>query len=138
MDASNCHCLAPYTNELMPHLILEVSDNVVCIGRNSMLRAVNRAVLDSGLFEESDIKSRAQLVTTYEIGCNEVRRGFLHASIEILSGRTDKQKRDLAQRVLAAILGGIDVSASGDVQVSVSVRELDKSTYSKAHLRAGG
>ncbi len=115
----------------MPHLNIEYTRNLRGFDPLQALARINRACLDSGLFSESDIKSRATAIDCFLVGIEEKERGFLHARIALLSGRSNLQRKELADVVLAALRSSITATIGSEIQVSVETVEIDHHSYAK-------
>ena len=114
----------------MPHLHLAYSANLP-IRPAAVLAQLNRALLDSGLFEEGDIKSRAQAHTDYLTGCADTHSAYAHVTVWLLSGRSEAARAALAQSVLAALdeaIAGVD----RPLQLTVDIQEMARSLYANA------
>lgn len=110
----------------MPHVIVEFSEHLAAAEQVApMLDAVHQAVLDTGLFEEEHIKTRAIPVRFYRTGSGTA--GFIHAQLRILSGRTGDQKRLLSNAVVAALR---DQGWAAQV-ITAEVVDMDRATYAK-------
>jgi len=118
----------------MPHLTLEYSDNIPQFNADRTLLQLNQALLDSGQFEEADIKSRALKLDTYLIGKANQGRGFVHIKIALLSGRTPQIKQALSASLLAALQQSRDWPTDMNIQLCVEVLEIDRASYSKATI----
>lgn len=118
----------------MPHLTLEYTDNIPQFQAGQMLGQLNKALLDSGQFEEADIKSRALKLDTYAIGNAKQGRGFIHIKIALLSGRTPQVKQALSASLLATLQQGAVWPTEMALQLSVEVLEIDRASYSKATI----
>ncbi|MBI2276508.1 MAG: 5-carboxymethyl-2-hydroxymuconate Delta-isomerase [Dechloromonas sp.] len=118
----------------MPHLTLEYTSNLARFDPARALAALNEAMFDSGLFGESDIKSRAIALTTFRTGVNAAPRAFVHVRIALLSGRTGEARKALAEAALAALQGEIDDQPGTEIQLSVETVDLDRPSYAKAVL----
>lgn len=116
----------------MPHLTLEYTRNLNDFDPARALSALNEAMFDSGLFGEADIKSRAIGLDCYQVGLRDVPRGFVHVNVAMLSGRSDEERKALADNLLAALLPLIAGQAVGEVQLSVETSDLHRPTYAKA------
>lgn len=116
----------------MPHLTLEYTQNLSGFDAGRALRAINQASLDSGLFGESDIKSRALPLDQYLTGIEPVPRAFVHVRIALLSGRSAHERKALADAVLAALLRAVDPPPGLEIQFSVETTDLDRPSYAKA------
>ena len=125
----------------MPHLTLEYTCNLTHFNPIDALTAINQAMFASGLFGESDIKSRAIKLDTFQIGVSATPRAFAHVRIALLAGRSNEQRKDLADAVLSALTaatqgdflrGGVDGKNGPEIQLSVETTDLDRASYAKA------
>ncbi|WP_428827640.1 5-carboxymethyl-2-hydroxymuconate Delta-isomerase [Azonexus sp. IMCC34842] len=116
----------------MPHLTLEYSRNLSNFNPMRALLALNTAMFDSGLFSEPDIKSRAIALETFLVGISPTPRGFAHVRIALLAGRSDEERKELADAVLASLGATIDRHNRAEIQLSVETTELDRASYAKA------
>lgn len=115
----------------MPHLTLEYTRNLADFDPVPVLAALNEAMFDSGLFGESDIKSRAYGVDCYQVGVRDMPRAFVHVRIALLAGRSDEERKALADSVLAALTPFAGAHPVGEVQLSVETTELHRPSYAK-------
>ncbi len=110
----------------MPHLIIEFSESLANEEQISlMLDAVHDAARDTGLFEESHIKTRLIPVKYYRLA--KPSETFIHAQLRIKAGRDNNQKKKLSEMVLTAIK---NQHWSANV-ITVEVIDMDTSSYSK-------
>ena len=116
----------------MPHLYVEYTDNLLKFPVEPVLLALNQALLNSGHFEEQDIKSRAIRLGAYRTGTSPAPRAFVHARLAILSGRSADTKLLLSTSLLRALQGVCEWSAALQVQLSVEVQDMDRASYAKA------
>jgi 5-carboxymethyl-2-hydroxymuconate isomerase len=117
----------------MPHLTLEYTDSLApTFHAASALLKLNQALLDSGHFEEPDIKNRALQLDTYRTGTSQDARAFVHAKLAILSGRSAETKLQLSQALLRTLQGLCQWPAGVQVQLSVEVQDIDRPSYAKA------
>ena len=120
----------------MPHLIVEYTDNLADMPQAPLLDALNAAVIASGqVHNETDLKSRLVRTEQYVIGTDPTAsRGFVHAELRLLAGRTPEVKRDLSDRI-AAVLREMTPQPEGMlVQLSVDIVDMDKAAYYKGAL----
>ncbi len=108
------HCIISYANEL------EAS---VC--PRKLVAIVHECAIESGLFNEKAVKTRAQGFSEYH-SSNEGQR-FIHVELRILSGRTQAQRQHLTETVLAG-LKRLNLSS---ISLTVEVCDMDKQTYAK-------
>jgi 5-carboxymethyl-2-hydroxymuconate isomerase len=120
----------------MPHLTIEITNNIE-LDQHRLLTNANAALLASGEFNEPDIKARCIVLHTFRQGTQERRDGFIHATLSILSGRTDEVKTALAETVRDVIAAEVKTDACGiGIQISVDVRDMQRAIYGKAVLPA--
>lgn len=120
----------------MPHLIVEFTDNLAGFAEQKILTALNAAVVASGqVVNETDLKSRTVRTTQFVVGTDATAsRGFVHAELRLLSGRTPEIKRDLSERI-AAVLRELTPQPEGMlVQLSVDIVDMDRNAYYKGAL----
>ncbi|TDO99454.1 5-carboxymethyl-2-hydroxymuconate Delta-isomerase [Marinomonas balearica] len=110
----------------MPHCIVEYSQNLAQeVSPDDWLEAVKRGCLDSGLFEESDIKLRAAAFKNYMTGGQE--DAFVHVVVKILDGRTQAQRAVLSESVLHQLT----LLQVKQISLTVEVVEMESASYSK-------
>lgn len=85
----------------------------------------------SGEFAEADIKSRAVALACVAVGTAEEPRGFVHARLAIMSGRSVAVKKVLSQSLLEA-LHSLCRAEGMRVQLCVEICDIDRETYAKA------
>ena len=118
----------------MPHLIIEYSANLTGFDPASTLAGCNGVLANSGEFAEADIKSRAVRHEHFAVGTAVAGRGFVHATLWLLSGRPEASKQALSRGLLAALEETFNKPEGLDVQLSVQVQDMDRGTYAKAFL----
>ncbi len=113
----------------MPHCIIEYSFDVADqVSICDLVEAVYRGALSSGLFNEYDIKTRAFACRHHQTGSTQ--DSFVHITVRLLSGRDDRQKADLSEKVLAHI----EPVLPGVVSVSVEICDMHRDSYRKRVL----
>ncbi len=117
----------------MPHITIEVSPELTDFDSHRALERVNRALADSGQFDDADIKSRVLRLREVRIGAAGAPQGFVHATLRLLAGRNQATRAVLSATLLEALVDSLPASADGprSVQVSVDVVEMDRSAYAK-------
>ena len=118
----------------MPHLTLEYSSNLQALKLSAVLRELNQALLASGQFQEADIKSRAVERDAFVVGVAAEERGFVHARIEILSGRTAEVKQGISRSIAEVLRLACAGHVRCPTQVTVSIIDIDRDSYSKILL----
>lgn len=110
----------------MPHFIVEYAAPLQAdIDPQTLVEDACGAGAQSGLFGPGDIKGRAHAVEHYLTA--GTRQPFVHVDVRLLPGRTDAQKKDLAQRVFDALAARVPAN----VTLSVEVNELHAASYTK-------
>lgn len=110
----------------MPHVILEYATELEqTVNIHTLVDAAFAATERSGLFETIDIKVRAQSFQAYTTGGTP--QLFVHAEIKLLSGRSEAQKKALAQGVLESL----KTTLPPTIAISVETNDLDRASYSK-------
>lgn len=115
----------------MPHLILHHTSNLDGFDADAALAAANRALVDSGHFEDVAIKSRALLLDHYRVGTADHGHGFVHVILQVMPGRTETVRAALGRDVhdaLVPCLPTLDLHC----QLCVEVVELQAPTYIKS------
>ena len=113
----------------MPHVIIEHSSEVAeQIAPDELVAAVHEATFASGLFPEYDIKTRAISYLHHQTG--QTRDGFVHVAVHLLDGRSDAQKSDLSEGILARI----EPLLPGVASVGVEIIDIHRASYRKRVL----
>ena len=116
----------------MPHLTLEYTNNLSNFDPMQTLAAINSAMLDSGLFNEPDIKSRAIALESFQIGIKATPRAFAHVRIAMLAGRSAEERQALADAVLVRLNAAVDGAEAIEIQLSVETLDIHRASYAKA------
>lgn len=116
----------------MPHLHLAYSANLA-VDADHLLVQLNRTLLDTGLFAEADIKSRAQAFEHYLVGRADTASAYAHITLWLLSGRSETTRSAVAQQLLAALQAAIGATTQ-PLQLTVDVQEINRAVYAKAML----
>lgn len=122
----------------MPHLTVQATPNVSIPHAESLLKALNQVLWDSGNFgKPEDIKARMLPVTTFLVGVedDEQAYGFVYVQLKLMAGRTIEVREALAQRLTDTIEHELAGAQSGraQLQVCVEVNEIS-AVYQKKIL----
>jgi len=113
----------------MPHCIIEYSSDVADqISIDELIEAIYQGALNSGLFSEYDIKTRAQAYRHHRTG--STRDSFVHVTVRLLSGRDDRHKAELSEKLLAQI----EPLLPDVVSVGVEICDMHGDSYRKRVL----
>ncbi len=109
----------------MPHCIIDYSQSLAPYA-DTLLSCVHQGALNSALFTEHDIKTRAIAYPYSQVGT--ANTPFVHVTVKLLSGRDTDQKKQLSQ----AILHSLQVCSLGACSLTVEVVDIDSASYAKA------
>jgi 5-carboxymethyl-2-hydroxymuconate isomerase len=114
----------------MPHLIIEYAQKLEeSLSITALVSAAQQAMDETGLFASHAIKTRALPFRDFIAGGAVEGSGgsFIHAEVRIFEGRTAEQREALS----AAVFNCLCRQAEEVPAISVEVREMEKSSYSK-------
>mgnify|MGYP000038246633 FL=1 len=112
----------------MPNLVLEYSNSVdERVNVQGLLEDLHQVALHCGLFDAPSVKSRALRCHHWLVGEEDDSVDFIHISFELLSGRTEEQKRELSR----ALMQTLQEQARHVRSLTVNIRDMDKSCFQK-------
>ncbi|BAC95788.1 5-carboxymethyl-2-hydroxymuconate isomerase [Vibrio vulnificus YJ016] len=113
---------------IMPNLVLEYSNSVEeRVNIPGLLEDLHHIAIKSGLFDAPSVKSRTLRCHHWLIGEEGDSVDFIHVSFDLLSGRTEEQKRELSRQLMAAL----QETASHVRSLTVNIRDMDKDSFQK-------
>ena len=120
----------------MPHLTIQMTPNVSIAHEESLLKALNQALWDSGHFgTPTDIKARIVPIETFLVGVedDEQAYGFIYAHLKLMTGRDMVIRNQLAGLLVTAIEQEIGAEQSGRaaLQICVEVEEISTVYHKK-------
>ena len=111
----------------MPHCIIEYSKGLSNdIDINQFMKILNDIIFSSNLFDKDSIKIRSMEYENYFLQIKY--QHFMHISLRILDGRTNKQKEDLAQKIQTGLSNEI---SELDISFTIEVCDIDRRSYQK-------
>jgi 5-carboxymethyl-2-hydroxymuconate isomerase len=114
----------------MPHFVIEYSRGIEeTVDLDALMTAAHEAGAESGVMKAEDIKVRAIAYEAFRFAGNI--QSFVHVTISLLEGRSDRQKEHLAvllRERLARSCPEID-------SISIDVRDMNAAAYKKRLLR---
>ena len=114
----------------MPHCVIEYSEDVADqVDINDLIAATHDGTMDSELFLEYDIKTRACPYQYHRTG--QTRDSFVHVTVHLLDGRSDEKKSMLSEKVLRRI----EAILPGVVSVGVEICDIHRHSYRKRVLQ---
>ncbi|MDN5562130.1 MAG: 5-carboxymethyl-2-hydroxymuconate Delta-isomerase [Psychrobacter sp.] len=120
----------------MPHLTIQMTPNVSIAHEESLLKALNKALWDSGHFgTPTDIKARIVPIETFLVGVedDEQAYGFIYAHLKLMTGRDMVIRNQLAGLLVTMIEQEIGAEQSGRaaLQICVEVEEISAVYHKK-------
>ena len=120
----------------MPHLTIQMTPNVSIAHEESFLKALNKALWDSGQFKlPAEIKTRIVPIETFLVGVedDEQTNGFIYAHLKIMTGRDMVVRNQLAELLTVAIENMLSEQQSGRaaLQICVEVEEISAVYHKK-------
>lgn len=120
----------------MPHLTIQMTPNVSIAHEESLLKALNKALWDSGHFgTPTDIKARIVPIETFLVGVedDEQAYGFIYAHLKLMTGRDMVIRNQLAGLLVTTIEQEIGAKQSGRaaLQICVEVEEISAVYHKK-------
>ncbi|WAA13426.1 5-carboxymethyl-2-hydroxymuconate Delta-isomerase [Fervidibacillus halotolerans] len=116
----------------MPHFILEYTDNIKEEANiPTLLKKVNTTLLTfSNIVPIGGLRSRAIELKDYVIADGTEDDAFIHATLKIGKGRTEKERKQIADAVFAVMKKHLqDVYERRSLAVSMEVYEFIYPTY---------
>ncbi|SNY92765.1 5-carboxymethyl-2-hydroxymuconate isomerase [Cohaesibacter sp. ES.047] len=110
----------------MPHMVINYARSIEAdIDLNHLMQKVLETAEKTGLFSPEAIRVRAIPVDYYHaLGGG---KPFIYLEAKLFSGRTEEQKKMMADMLLDCIAGIVDPS----VAISVEPHDMEKATYVK-------
>jgi 5-carboxymethyl-2-hydroxymuconate isomerase len=119
----------------MPHLYVEYTSNLAGLPEQQMLTELVATVCaHPAVLDELDVKARIAPVPQYVIGTGSGLRGFIHADLRLMAGRTPEVKKELSDRVAEVLHRLTPHPEDMLVQVSVEISDMDRGSYHKSKL----
>ncbi len=120
----------------MPHLTIQATPNVIIAHEESLLKALNQALWNSGHFgKPTDIKARILPIETFLVGVedDEQEHGFIYAHFKLMAGRDSEVRDKLAQLLVTTIEQKLALEQSGraSLQICVEVEEISAIYHKK-------
>lgn len=120
----------------MPHLTIQMTPNVSIAHEESFLKALNKALWDSGQFKQpAEIKTRIVPIETFLVGVedDEQASGFIYANLKIMTGRDMVVRNQLAELLTVVIENTLSEQQSGRaaLQICVEVEEISAVYHKK-------
>jgi 5-carboxymethyl-2-hydroxymuconate isomerase len=111
----------------MPHIMVEYSRNLEPgVDVPTLIKALHRTVVQSGLFELAAVRTRALPRDIYLIADGASQNVFLHITARIRAGRTAEDRKSLGNSLLlTAKEATASLPSSTPIALTVEVHEID-------------
>lgn len=112
----------------MPHLIIAHSANAPLdqVGPRLLSELVD-TLAQVQTFPVDSLKCRLQRAEIFQVATGRTQ-SFIHAELSLLSGRDVSVRQQIGQAIADVL---VRYAPASDCQLSVEVREMDRSTYVK-------
>jgi len=92
-----------------------------------LLEDLHQAAAKSGMFDLDSIKSRALRCHHWIVGEQGDSVDFIHVNFELLSGRSEEQKRALSRQLISVL----QQQAMSVHSLTVNIRDMDKACFQR-------
>ncbi|MGB2079217.1 MAG: 5-carboxymethyl-2-hydroxymuconate Delta-isomerase [Vibrio sp.] len=114
------------SEQIVPHIVLEYSNRIEERANiQSILEDLHQITIASGLFSIDLIKSRAIRINDWLVADQNDNVDFAHLTVEMLAGRSEAQRKALAEALCESLQSQLDFVAS----ITVNIREMDPSCF---------
>ena len=116
----------------MPHIVFEYTADLSPLPDMGEVFKRVHAILDEVAHAKvANSKSRAIPVDSY-VGDGDAMNAFAHLDIRLMEGRSVEAKEEISSRCLMLLSQTLkDSGACRDLQITVSVSDLERATYAK-------
>jgi 5-carboxymethyl-2-hydroxymuconate isomerase len=117
----------------LPHCIIDHSDNIKnSISWESIFRNLHKILVDTGEIKEADIKSRVNEYKNYFISDGNPNQAFVTLNIQLLDGRSDEFKEDLAQSALKLLSKYFEKTFKElKTSLTVQITDIHRKSYNR-------
>lgn len=117
----------------MPHCIFQYPANIADEPDwPRIMRKIHEGLISTGLFVAGDIKSRVIGHDNYRIGNGEDNQSFVTLNLQILDGRSDEFKRQIADMALEILVASFQKPlVEQKCGVTVQVSEIHRASYQR-------
>ncbi|MFC4620951.1 5-carboxymethyl-2-hydroxymuconate Delta-isomerase [Comamonas nitrativorans] len=116
----------------MPHLHIEYTANLPDLDEQALMAALNQVVCSHpSVLHDSEVKARIHRIASFRIGTQPQDRAFVHVLLQLLEGRSEATRQELAQALGAVLRQQVPPRPGLHVQLSVDVAEMNRPCYYK-------
>ena len=116
----------------MPHFIIDCSESILRLADpDELMRSVYTAAASTALFATTGVGGIKVRLNPYKHFTNVDAHGhFVHVFANIMEGRTQEQKKALADNVVRTLK---DLLPTVEI-ISINIRDFEKATYCNAKM----
>ena len=119
----------------MPHLVIETTANLGTYPKAQVLKELAASLTAHPQIPvEADLKIRFVDVSDFVMGTAPELRGFVHAELRLMTGRTPEAKKELSDLIAAVLRERTPRPQGVLVQLSVEIVDMDRPSYVKERL----
>lgn len=121
----------------MPRVIIEYTSKLIehkAFDPALLITAINKTLMDSQQFGDDDIKTIALSSNLYARSTQPQGCEFVCVTAYILSGRSAEIKRQISNNLLQVLQSEIKPIAQLKTQVTVSIQDVDRESFTKAMI----
>lgn len=123
----------------MPRVIVDYTSNLIeydAFHPRDLLTKINKALLDTGIFQDKEIKSIARGHDIYAVSTEPRGRSFLAVSLHMMEGRTLEQRTQLCETVMHVLQDNVSNGGWMDTEVMVEICEIREGNCKEAFVRS--
>jgi 5-carboxymethyl-2-hydroxymuconate isomerase len=111
----------------MPHIILEISDNVIEKDFSNLFCEIHNILVSNLPTKLESCKSRAIRHKEFLVGDGDLNNAFVHLSISVLQGRSKEVLSNTTKILFACLKENLRDSISKlDLKISIELKELSE------------
>jgi 5-carboxymethyl-2-hydroxymuconate isomerase len=110
--------------KIMPHLILEYSDNIGSLNSTAFLQQAHQLLAKELPTHLASCKSRCIVHQNFYVGDGHQHNAFAHLTIKVLAGRTDEKKNYIGNELLK-LMSDFFQKRTSELRLGLSVEMLD-------------
>lgn len=114
----------------MPHLTIEYTQNLSGFPADQVLAEINLALSSHpDIGGEVGLRSRCIALEHFAAGTIREHRAFVHAKLQLLSGRSHASKKEMTERIARVLRHATPRPAGMHIQLSIDVVDMDRDSY---------
>lgn len=123
----------------MPRIVVDYTSNLIeydAFHPRDLLTKINKALLDTGIFQDKEIKSIAQGHDIYAVSTEPRGRSFLAVTFRMLEGRSVEARKQVCEVIMDVLQENVSNGGWMDTEVMVEIVEIKSENYKKTFVRS--